>query len=106
MASAARRLAVRFDETVWHEAVRGFSREPLQLARSTRLAAERHGIALADVLPCEATGPDGTRLAGCAKVYLPLGDASPSERPFAFVLTNVRTASSTVDSLSGNGVPW
>jgi hypothetical protein len=29
MASAARRLAVRFDEAVWREAVRGFSREPL-----------------------------------------------------------------------------
>jgi len=36
MAPAARRLAVRFDETVSREAIRGFSREPLQLATSTR----------------------------------------------------------------------
>ncbi len=96
MAPAARRLAVRFDETVWHEAVRGFSREPLQIATSARLAAERDGIALAEVLPCEAAGPDGTQLAGCAKLYLPLGDAPPSERPFAFVLQLTRAQDGTL----------
>jgi hypothetical protein len=36
MSSAARRLAVRFDENVWNEAVRGFPREPLQIATSAR----------------------------------------------------------------------
>ena len=96
MASAARRLAVRFDETVWREAVRGFSREPLQIATSARLTAERHGIELAEVLPCEATGRDGTQLAGCAKLYLPPGDAPPSERPFAFVLQLTREQDGTL----------
>jgi hypothetical protein len=96
MSSAARRLAVRFDEAVWHEAVRGFSREPLQIAASARLAAERRGIALADVLPCEARGSDGTELAGCAKLYLPLGDAPPSERPLAFVLQLTRESDSNL----------
>jgi hypothetical protein len=91
VASAARRLAVRFDEAVWREAIRGFSREPLQVAMSARLAAERRGIALAEVLPCQAAGPDGTQLAGCAKLYLPPGDAPPSERPYAFVLRLART---------------
>ena len=86
MSSAARRLAVRFDEAIWHEAIRGFSRELLQVATSARLTVERRGIALADMLPCEAAAPDGTQLAGCAKLYLPLGDAPPSDRPFAFVL--------------------
>jgi hypothetical protein len=90
MTSAARRLAVRFDEAVWQEAIRGFSREPLQIATSARHAAERRGIALADVHPCQAVGPDGTQLAGCAKLYLPLGDAPPSERPMAFVLRLAR----------------
>jgi hypothetical protein len=90
MGSAARRLTVRFDEAVWHEAVRGFSREPLQIATSARHAAERRGVGLADVLPCEALGSEGTELAGCAKLYLPLGDAPPSQRPFAFVLRLTR----------------
>jgi hypothetical protein len=96
MSSAARRLAVRFDEAVWHEAVRGFSREPLQVATSARRAIERRGIALADVRPCEAVGPDGTQLAACAKLYLPLGDAPPSERPMAFVLRLAREPDTTL----------
>lgn len=87
---------MRFDEAVWNEAVRGFSRGPLQIATSARLAAERRGIALAEVLPCEAMGPDGTQLAGCAKLYLPLGDAPPSERGFAFVLRLVRERDGTL----------
>jgi hypothetical protein len=82
---------VRFDEAIWHEAVRGFSREPLQVATSARRAIERRGIALADVRPCQAIGPDGTQLVGCTKLYLPLGDAPPSERPMAFVLRLART---------------
>jgi hypothetical protein len=97
MASAARRLTVRFDEAVWHEAVRGFSREPLQTATCARRAAERRGVALADVLPCESVGLDGTELAGCVKLYLPLlPDAPPSERPFAFVLRLTREPDGTL----------
>jgi len=83
---------VRFDEAVWREAVRGFSGLALQIATSTRATAEEQGVALADVLPCEADGPDGTQLAGCAKLYLPLIDAPPSQRPFAFVLQLAREA--------------
>jgi hypothetical protein len=37
-------------------------------------------------------GPDGTELAGCAKLYLPLTDGPASERPFAFVLQLAREA--------------
>jgi hypothetical protein len=92
MASAARRLAVRFDEVVWREAVRGFSGEPLQIAASARLAAERQGVALAEVLPCEAQGPDATQLAGCVKLYLPPGGGPPSERPYAFVFRLARAS--------------
>jgi hypothetical protein len=77
---------VRFDEAVWREAVRGFAGRPLQIATSGRSASEDRGVALADVRPCEAEGPDGTRLAGCAKLYLPANEGPPSERPFAFVL--------------------
>lgn len=96
MGAAQRRLAVRFEEAVWREAVRGFSRGPLDIATNARSETERRGVALADVLPCEALVPDGTALAGCAKLYLPVGDAPPSERPFAFVLQLAREMDSTL----------
>src|SRR5688572_24853526 len=96
MGTAQRRLAVRFDETVWREAVRGFSRRPLEIATSARRDVERRGAALPEVLPCEAYGPDGTALAGCAKLYLPAGEAPPSARPFAFVLQLAREIDSTL----------
>lgn len=96
MGTALRRLAVRLDEAVWREAVRGFSRGPLEIATSARSDAERRGVALADVIPCEALGPDGTALAGCAKLYLPFRDSPPSERPFAFVLQLAQEMDSTL----------
>ena len=96
MGAAQRRLAVRFDEAVWREAVRGFSRRPLEIATNARSEAERRGIALGAVIPCEPVGPDGTALAGCAKLYLPTGDDPPSERPFAFVLQLARERDSTL----------
>jgi hypothetical protein len=86
MGAAQRRLAVRFDEAVWREAVRGFSRGPLEIATSARNDAERRGVALSEVIPREPLGPDGTALAGCAKLYLPAGDDPPSAGPFGFVL--------------------
>jgi hypothetical protein len=90
MPAGERRLEVRFDEAVWREAVRGFSRQPRQIAGTARAAMERDGVTLADLRPCEAAGPDGTILAGCAKLYVPIGDAPPSQRPFAFVLQLAR----------------
>src|SRR4051812_46710891 len=96
MGSPQRRLAVRFDEAVWREAVRGFSRRPLEIATSARSDAVRRGVALADVLPCEALGPDRTELAGCVKLYLPLADRPPSDRSFAFVLQLAREPDATL----------
>jgi len=81
----ARRMAVRFDDVVWREAVRGFSGRSLEVATSGRGHAERRGVALSDVLPCDALGPGGTELSGCATLYLPPSDAPASERPLAFV---------------------
>lgn len=88
----AHRLAVRFDDSVWREAIRGFSGRSLQIATSARAQTKQRGVALADLVPCEALGPDGTELAGCAKLYLPFIDAPASQRPFAFVLQVARDA--------------
>ena len=62
----------------------------LEVAGSTRKRLELEGLALSDARACEADGADGTRLAGCAKVYLPLGEAAASERPFGLVVQLAR----------------
>lgn len=85
-----RRIAVRFNEEVWREAVRGFAGRPRAIAATAREDLEKQGVALSALRPCESLGPDKTELAGCAKLYLPAGDRPPSERPFAFVLQLAR----------------
>lgn len=87
-----RRVGVRFDERVWADATRGFSGQSLEAAASARKILEEKGVALEQLLPCESRGPDGTELAGCAKLYLPMGERSPSQQPFAFVLQLAREA--------------
>lgn len=87
---ARRRLGVRFDDAIWADATRGFSGRALDTAMGARRALERDGVVLDQLLPCQAHGPDGTELAGCAKLYLPAGPAPPSGRPFAFVLQLAR----------------
>lgn len=88
--SASRRVAVRFDDQVWNEAIRGFSGQALECALAARRSLDERGINLAELRPCLAEGPDGTQLSGCAKLYLPVKDAPPSQRPFAFVLQLAR----------------
>lgn len=90
MAAQERRLPARFDENVWREAIRGFSGRALQVAASARTRCEQRGAALAELIPCQDPGPDGTRLAGCVKLYLPPSDAPASQRPFAFVFQLAR----------------
>jgi len=46
---------------------------------------------MAELLPCLALGPDGSQLAGCAKLYLPMTDEPASQRPLAFVLQLARS---------------
>jgi len=84
------RAAVRVDEQVWRDAIRGFSGYPLQIASSARSRLERNGVSLAELLPCEALGRDRSQLAGCAKLYVPITDEPASRRPFAFVLQLAR----------------
>lgn len=81
-----RHLGVRFDYRIWADSTRGFSSQSLDVALVARRAIERSGVTLEQLLPCESLGPDRTELAGCAKLYLPIGEAPPSQRPLAFVL--------------------
>jgi hypothetical protein len=88
--AAERRLPVRFDEPVWQDAVAVFAPRTRAVAQRARTSVEREGVALQEVQPCDAHGPDHTALAGCAKLYVPLGDEPASRRPFAFVLRLIR----------------
>ena len=81
---------MRFDQRIWADAIRGFSGRALETALTARGELERDGVALGQVIACESPGPDRTELSGCAKLYLPIGEESPSRRPFAFVLQLAR----------------
>jgi hypothetical protein len=74
-----------FDEDVWVEEVGRFTATgPAHTsARVARAQIERPGASVA-VRPCESEGADGTRLAACAKVYVPV-DVEPSLAPYGFV---------------------
>ena len=89
MPDAGKKLSsvpVRFDREEWLEEV-----ERLDRRSSSRIQAERalreieSGKAALDLQQCEADGVGGTRLPGCAKLYVPLGRQGASESPFGFV---------------------
>ena len=88
------RLRVLIHDEVWREEVERLDpRSPARAAAEReRSGLEREGLPLAGLEPCAALGGDDTRLAGLVKVYVPIGDGPPSERPFGFVLAAERDA--------------
>lgn len=83
------RVPVRISPSVWSDEV-----ERLDRRSAGRAAAERErprletlGVAIGEVLRCVDPGPDGTRLAGQFKLYVPIAAAPASQRPFGFVLS-------------------
>lgn len=85
----ARRVAVRISPEVWREEVERFDdrSRPRTAAERERRRLERDGVSLADLERCAELGGDGTRLRGLVKVYVPIAQAPPSERPFGFVFS-------------------
>jgi len=78
---------VRVSPSIWNEEVQRFRRgSPARVAAEReRALLERNGVELTQLLRCDRQGPDGTRLAGRLKVYVPISSRPPSERPFGFV---------------------
>ena len=74
-----------FDDDVWTEEVQRFGAgaPAHRAAVAARAQIERPGARVA-VRACDAEGRDGTQLAGCAKVYVPL-DVEPSRAPYGLV---------------------
>ncbi len=66
-----------FDRDVWAEEVGRFAArgQAHRSAEKARTEIERHDARIA-AQPCRSDGPDRTRLAGCAKVYVPLAAGS------------------------------
>lgn len=80
-------VAVSFDEKLWRESVeRRFRPELVAVASAARKRLESHGLLGNEInRRYEEVGPKGTRLRGCVKVYVPLGE-SPSRAPYGMVL--------------------
>jgi hypothetical protein len=89
----AGRVAVRISASVWREEVERFDQRsrPRAMAERERRRLEAEGLGVADLERCAEAGPDGTRLGGLLKVYLPISRAPASERPFGFVFSPGRT---------------
>jgi hypothetical protein len=84
-----RRVEVRIPGRIWAEEV-----ERLRAGSSVRVAAERErrrlerdGLSLRELIACDPAGPDGTRLPGLFKVYVPISAEPASRRPFGFVFS-------------------
>lgn len=92
------RLRVSFDDGVWAEEVerlRSRSRER-EAANRARAAVVDAGVPRTQLLACGESGDDGTRLSRCLKMYVPLNERPPSERPFGFVFRISMTSDGAV----------
>jgi hypothetical protein len=83
---------VRINPDTWAQEVDRYRKgaAPRLAAERERRCLERDGIGLSVLERCAAEGEDGTRLEGLVKVYVPIRDAAPSERPCGFVLIPTR----------------
>jgi hypothetical protein len=65
------RFAVRFDEEAFGEDLAHATSAGRQVGLAERTRLERDGVPVDPLRGCAAEGRDGTRLAGCVKLYLP-----------------------------------
>lgn len=99
------RIGVRIGARVWRDEVERFGERTAARAAAQRERArlERDGADLSALQRCDPDASDGTRLAGLVKVYVPITDGPPSERPFGFVFTPARDESGVYLALVAYG---
>jgi|ERR1035441_3494484 hypothetical protein len=98
-AQRAGHARVIFDAPAFHEDLQRTTDTGRSVALQTRSAYERDGCPVEDLIACDSEAQDGTRLQGCAKVYLP----SPAGR-FGMVFEINRQAGSLVLAYLAFGV--
>ncbi len=83
------RVPVRIDPDVWREEVERLAptSDARVRAERERQAMERDGVERTEIQRCTDEGADRTVLRGQLKVYVPLGLASLSDRPYGFVFS-------------------
>lgn len=98
MSRSGRKLpsaSIEFGSREWAEEVERY--EPSAIARARAESARREIEAGDRTLvwrPCEAEGDDGTRLPGCRKLYVPLGQEGASAAPYGFIFQLAKTSRS------------
>ena len=90
------RFPVRFDDDAFAEDLYHATPAGREIASRERARLEREGIAVGELRQCAGEGPDGTRLGGCVKTYLPwprgpwgivfTGDVRADARPVLIAL--------------------
>ena len=77
--------SIEFGSIEWEEEIERYRpRSPARaLAQSARKTIEA-GATTLDWKRCKADGPDGTKLPGCRKLYVPVAEGA-SEAPYGFI---------------------
>jgi hypothetical protein len=85
-------VPVRINPGTWGQEVERYRKgaSPRVAAERERRRLEREGIPILALARCSGEGEDGTSLDGLLKVYVPIGDSAPSERPYGFVFIPTR----------------
>ena len=85
-------VPVRINPGTWGQEVERYRKgaSPRLAAERERRRLEREGIPISALARCSEEGEDGTSLDGLLKVYVPIGDSAPSERPYGFVFIPTR----------------
>lgn len=86
-------VSVRFRSPVWKDEVERLDSRSAARKQAERARREIEGGRTALAWKrCEAEGDDGTELAGCSKLYVPLDAVGASAAPYGFVFRLVKTS--------------
>jgi hypothetical protein len=85
-------VSVRFRSPAWEEEVERLDARSLARVQAERARREiESGRATLIWKRCEAQNDDGTELAGCSKLYVPLDAKGASAAPYGFVFRLAKT---------------
>lgn len=78
--------SIEFGSLEWEQEVERYDDRSPAYTQAQRARQEIHaGKAQLAWQRCQADGPGGTKLPGCRKLYVPLGQQGASDAPYGFV---------------------